>query len=103
PPIEPLQEDAYSTVKELLEARAVPVHPVVVVIPPEFDVQLLKQHSEPPMAILSAPLGKALQGGTQLRARCASLQMRFPRPILPPEKLKPQELKPSLSWRLVRA
>src|SRR5438094_10050536 len=55
------------------------------------------------MAILSAPLGEALQGGPQLRARRAPLQMRFPRPILPPEKLKPQELKPSLAWGLVTA
>ena len=38
PPIEPLQEYPYHAVEELLEARAVPVHSVVVVIPPEFAV-----------------------------------------------------------------
>ena len=38
PPIEPLHEDTYHAVEEVLEARAVPVHAVVVVIPPEFAV-----------------------------------------------------------------
>ena len=38
PPIEPLQEYTYHAVEELLEARAVPVHSVVVVIPAEFAV-----------------------------------------------------------------
>ena len=55
------------------------------------------------MAILPTPLGEALQGRPQLRARRAPLQMRLPRSIPPPVKLKPQELKPSLSWRLVTA
>jgi hypothetical protein len=100
PPIEPLQEHAQSAIEELLEARAVPVHPVVVVIPPELDVQPRKQHSEPQMAILLAPLGEALQRSPQLSTRRAPLQMRLPRPILPPVELKPQELKPSLAWGL---
>ena len=39
PPIEALQECTQGAVKELLEARAVPVHSVVVVIPSEFAVQ----------------------------------------------------------------
>ena len=39
PPIEPLQESTYHAVEELLETRAVPVHSVVVVIPPELGVQ----------------------------------------------------------------
>ncbi len=38
PPIEPLQESTYHAVEELLEARAVPVHSVVIVIPSEFAV-----------------------------------------------------------------
>lgn len=50
------------------------------------------------MAILLAPLGEALQGRPQLSARRPPLQMRFPRPILPPAKLKPQELKAVLPW-----
>jgi hypothetical protein len=37
-PIEPLQEDTYYPVEELLETRAVPVHSVVLVIPVEFAV-----------------------------------------------------------------
>ena len=102
-PIEPLQEDAQRAIEELLEARTVPVHSVVMVIPSEFAVQLLKQHSEPPMAILLAPLGEALQRSTQLGARCAPLQMRFPPAVLPPAKLKPQELKASLSRGLLAA
>ena len=103
PPIEPLQEYPQRAVEELLEAQAVPVHPVVVVIPAELAVQLRKQLSEPPMAILPAPLGEALQGRPQLSARRAPLQMRFPRSIPPPAKLKPQELKASLSWGLLAA
>jgi len=50
------------------------------------------------MAILPAPLSEALQGSPQLSARRAPLQMRFPRSVLPPAKLKPQELKATLSW-----
>ena len=103
PPIEPLQEDAQRAIEELLEARTVPMHSVVLVIPAEFAVQLLKQHAEPPLAILLAPLGETLQRSTQLGARRAPLQMRFPRPILPPAKLKPQELKTSLSRGLLAA
>src|SRR5262245_49303570 len=38
PPIEPLQENTYYAVEELLEARAVPVHSVVLVIPPKFAI-----------------------------------------------------------------
>jgi hypothetical protein len=103
PPIEPLPEDAQRAVKELLEAQAVSVHPVVVIIPTELGVQPRKQPSEPPMAILLAPLGEALQGSPQLSARRAPLQMRFPRSVLPPAKLTPQELKTSLSRGLLAA
>ncbi len=99
PPLEPLQAYAPSALEELLEARAVPVYSVVVVIPPEFAVQLLEQHSEPPLAILPTPLGAARQGRPQLRARRAPLQLRLPRPIRPPAKLKPQEFKAARSWR----
>lgn len=97
PPIQPLQEDAYRAVEELLETPAVSVHSVVLVIPPEFAVYLLEQLPEPPMAILLAPLREALQGRPQLRARRAPLQMRFARPIQPPAKLKSQELTTALS------
>ena len=38
PPIEPLQESTHYAVEELLEARAIPVHSVVIVIPSEFAV-----------------------------------------------------------------
>ena len=103
PPIEPLQEDAQRALEELLEAQAVSVHPVVVIIPTELGVQPCKQPSEPPMAILLAPLGEALQGSPQLSARRAPLQLRFPRSVLPPAKLKPQELKASLSRGLLAA
>jgi len=103
PPIEPLPEYPYRAVEEVLEARTVPVHSVVVVIPPEFAGQLLKQHAEPPMAILPTPLGAALQRSPQLGARRAPLQVRLPRSIPPPDKFKPQELKASLAGRLVAA
>ena len=103
PPIEPLQEYTQGAVEELLEARAVAVYSVVVVIPTELGVQPRKQHAEPPMAILPAPLGEALQGRPQLRARRASLQLRFPRSVLPPAKLNPQELKATLSRGLLAA
>jgi hypothetical protein len=103
PPIEPLQEDAYRAVEELLEARAVPMPSVVVIVPPEFAVQLLKQPPEPQMAILPAPLGEARQRSPQLRARRAPLQLRLPRSILPPVTLKPQDRKPSLAGRRVTA
>jgi hypothetical protein len=49
------------------------------------------------MAILLAPLSEALQRSPQLGARRAPLQLRFPRSVLPPAKLKPQELKTPLS------
>jgi len=75
------------------------VYSVGVVIPPEFAVQLLEQHTEPPLAILPTPLGEARQGRPQLRARRAPLQLRLPRPIRPPAKLKPQEFKAARSWR----
>ena len=55
------------------------------------------------MAILPAPLGEALQGRPQFCARRAPLQMRLPRSVPPPVKLKPQELEPLLAWRLVPA
>src|SRR5262245_45315451 len=55
------------------------------------------------MAILLTPVGEALQGRPQLRTRRAPLQMRLSRSIPPPVKLKPQELKASLAWRLVSA
>jgi hypothetical protein len=100
-PIKPLQESTYHAVEELLEARTVPVHSIVVVIPSEFAVSLLEQLAEPPMAILPTPVGEALQGRPQLRTRRASLQMCLPHSIPPPVKLKPQELEPLLAWRLV--
>ena len=103
PPIQPLQEYTYYAIEELLETRAVPVHSVVAVIPPEFAVYLREQLAESPMAILSTPLGEALQGRPQFRARRAPLQMRLPRAIPPPVQLKPQELKASLAGRLVAA
>ncbi len=103
PPIEPLQKDTYHAGDELLETRAVPVHSVVVVIPPELAVYLREQLAEPPMALLSTPLGEALQGRPQFGARRAPLQRRLPPAIPPPVQLKPQELKASLAWRLVAA
>jgi len=96
-PIEPLQEDAQRAIEELLEARTVPVHSVVLGRPSECAVQLFTQPAEPPMAIRLAPLGEALQRSPQLGARRAPLQMRFPPAVLPPAKLKPQELKTTLS------
>ena len=99
PPIEPLQAYTQRAIKEVLEARTVPVHSVVLVIPAEFALQLLKPPAEPPLAILLAPLGEALQRSLQLRARCAPLPMRFPRSVLPPAKRKPQELPAARSRR----
>ena len=49
PPIEPLQEDAQCAIEELLEARTVPMHSVVLVIPAEFAVQLLKDYGTKPL------------------------------------------------------
>jgi hypothetical protein len=100
-PVEPLQESTQRAIEELLEARTVPMHSVVLGIPSEFAVQLLKQPSEPPMAILLAPLGEALQSRTQSGPRRPALQRRLPRSVPPPAKLKPQELKTSLSCGLL--
>jgi len=103
PPIQPLQEYTYCAIEELLETPAVPVHSVVLGIPPEFAVYLREQLAEPPLAIFSTPVGEALQGRPQFCARRAPLQMRLPHSIPPPVPLKPQELKASLAGRLVTA
>ena len=55
------------------------------------------------MAILPTPLDEELQGRPPLGARRAPLQMRLPRPILPPAQLNPQELKTTLAWWLLAA
>jgi hypothetical protein len=102
-PIEPLQEYPQGAVEELLEARAVAMPSLVGGIPPEFAVQLLKQHAEPSMASLLAPLGETLQGSPQLSAPPTPLQMRFPRSVPPPAKLKSQERKTALSRGLLAA
>jgi len=101
PPIQPLQEYTYCAIEELLETPAVPVHSVVLGIPPEFAVYLREQLAEPPLAIFSTPVGEALQGRPQFCARRAPLQLRLPPAIPPPEKLKPQELEPLLARWLV--
>ena len=89
--------------EELLEAQAVSVHPVVVIIPTELGVQPRKQPAAPPLAMLLAPLGDTLQRSPQLGARRAPLQMRFPPAVLPPAQLTPQELKTSLARGLLAA
>src|SRR6266581_4429872 len=46
------------------------------------------------MAALFAPCGEVGQRVTELLARCPPLQMRFAGAILPPVKLKPEEIEP---------
>src|SRR5712692_2191881 len=44
-PIEPLHQDTYGSVKELLQTGSIPVHSVVIVVPTELDIQPLKHHA----------------------------------------------------------
>jgi len=96
-PIEPLHQNTYGSVKELLKTGRIPVHSVVVGVPTKLASALLKQHAEPQMPVLCTPRREALESVPSLRARGAAFARRFARPLLAPLERKPQKLEPG--WR----
>ena len=61
-PIEPLHQDTYGSVKELLQTGSIPVHSIVIGVPTELAMQPLKQRAEPQMPVLFTPRRETLQG-----------------------------------------
>ena len=61
PPVQPLQQGSHRFVVELVHFYRVPLNRIVVVIPTQFEVQLLKQDAVPQIVMLPAPVGVSLE------------------------------------------
>jgi hypothetical protein len=100
-PIEPLQQNPYGFVEELLQAGGVSMDSVVVVIPAEFGVEPLEQYWQPEVAVRLTPRGEALERGPEFLPCGPAFEVILPLAILSPPKLEPQKLEPAFPCKAV--
>jgi hypothetical protein len=90
--IEPFVQYFHCLPEKSVQALAVAIHTIVIVVASQFGVQLAEQVFEFEMPVLFTPFAKVLNGFLQLLGRSAAFEMRFASSIFAPPKLKAQKV-----------